>query len=213
MNLKKKTAHSVKESRVVKKPEERKNELLDIALKLFMQKGYENTSVKDIYTEAKGSFGMFYHHFKSKEEIFSQAMDKFAALFTGKLSSILLDREVPYTDRYNAFLKHYIEFLKGRDKVSGNKFGKIDILVFRTLNFKLLSESIHPIELFIEEGKEKGILLVENVHHTAVFLIYGIWGNIYEEAKRTGSNKNAKNILSQLSNFIPWNLKPETTIP
>jgi AcrR family transcriptional regulator len=59
-------------SGTVKKPDERKDELLDIAEKLFMEKGYENTYVKDIYTKANGSFGMFCHHFKSKDEVLEE---------------------------------------------------------------------------------------------------------------------------------------------
>ncbi|MCC0650441.1 TetR/AcrR family transcriptional regulator [Clostridioides sp. ZZV15-6598] len=68
-------------ARVVKKPTERKQELIDIAIKLFLQKGYDETSIKDIYSEANGSFGMFYHYFKSKEEIFKVVMNRYTDLF------------------------------------------------------------------------------------------------------------------------------------
>ena len=186
-------------ARVVKKPEERKNELLDIALKLFMQKGYENTSVRDIYTEAKGSFGMFYHHFKSKDEIFALSMEKFASLFTKKLSSILLDEQIPYAKRYKAAIKHYIEFLEGRDRV---RYGEIDISIFRLLNLKMVNESIHPIYSFIQEGVKNNFFHVKDSYTTAVFIAYGIWGNIYEGAKSIKSNKNAKSILSNLPGLI-----------
>ncbi|WP_434302893.1 TetR/AcrR family transcriptional regulator [Clostridium botulinum] len=64
---------------IVKKPEVRKDELLNVAEKLFIEKGYENTSVKDIYAEVNGSFGMFYHHFKSKEEVLEEVNKKMLA--------------------------------------------------------------------------------------------------------------------------------------
>jgi len=185
-------------SRVVKKPEERKNELLDIALRLFMKKGYENTSVRDIYSEANGSFGMFYHHFRSKEEIFAAAMDKYSHLFTAKLSDILLDEEVPFNKRMSMAITHYVDFLKGRDKVRDKSDGAIDISVFRELNLKMVSESIRPIESFLEEGVRKKIFQTDDIHMIAIFVTYGIWGNIYEASKRISSNKDAAALLSKL---------------
>ncbi|GEM_PF-749507 len=80
-------------SRVVKKPDERKEELLDIATKLFVEKGYENTSVKDIYSQANGSFGMFYHHFKSKEEVLEEANKRMKQKLFDEIRSIMLNED------------------------------------------------------------------------------------------------------------------------
>ncbi|WP_273360422.1 TetR/AcrR family transcriptional regulator, partial [Anaerococcus octavius] len=53
--------------RNVKDPEERKQELIDIASSLFEKYGYEKVSVRDILAEVNGAPGMFYYYFKSKE--------------------------------------------------------------------------------------------------------------------------------------------------
>ena len=53
-----------------KYPEETINQILTVALNLFMQKGYDQTSIQDIINELGGlTKGAIYHHFKSKEEI------------------------------------------------------------------------------------------------------------------------------------------------
>ncbi|MGN6711619.1 TetR/AcrR family transcriptional regulator [Anaerocolumna jejuensis] len=46
--------------------------ILDTAAKVFSQKGYHYTSVKDIVEEANISIGSFYFYFKSKEELFEE---------------------------------------------------------------------------------------------------------------------------------------------
>jgi len=189
-------------ARVVKKPEERKEELLEIALKLFLQKGYENTSIKDIYTEANGSFGMFYHHFKSKEEIFALSMDKYVNIFIDRLVDALLDDAIPYEQRYNKAIIRLIEFLNGRDKVIGYERGDLDVSVFRLLSLKILGESVNIVQLFLEEGSKKGLLQVENVHQSAIIITYGIYGVIREEGLRMSNNKNALSVLSNLSTQI-----------
>ena len=54
---------------VKKTPEQWKKEILDAAQKLFISKGYEETSISDIMDMAGGAKGMFYRCFKSKEEV------------------------------------------------------------------------------------------------------------------------------------------------
>lgn len=55
--------------RISKNGDIRKQELLDAALKLFYEKGYERTSVNDIIDVVEVTKGAFYYYFKSKEEV------------------------------------------------------------------------------------------------------------------------------------------------
>lgn len=62
------------EVRIIKK-EIRKKELLNIAYKLFMTKGYENTSVDEIIAEAKIAKGTYYYYFESKEATLEKVIE------------------------------------------------------------------------------------------------------------------------------------------
>lgn len=54
-----------------KYPEKTVEQILEAAAKLFMEKGYEQTTILDIVGGMQGlTRGAFYHHFKSKEEVF-----------------------------------------------------------------------------------------------------------------------------------------------
>lgn len=60
-----------------KYPEETVNLILETAMKLFAEKGYEHTSIQDIINNLGGlSKGAIYHHFRSKEEILSAVTTK-----------------------------------------------------------------------------------------------------------------------------------------
>ena len=63
--------------RVSKKPEERKNEILDNAEKLFSIKGYSKTTVNDILLAVGIAKGTFYYYFKSKEEVMDAIVMRF----------------------------------------------------------------------------------------------------------------------------------------
>ena len=60
-----------------KYPEITVERILNAAQRLFLEKGYENTTIQDI-VDALGDLtkGAIYHHFKSKEEILDAVSDK-----------------------------------------------------------------------------------------------------------------------------------------
>ncbi len=63
-----------------KHPEETINRILDIAFRLFMEKGYDRTSIQDIIDHLGGlSKGAIYHHFKTKEDILMAVMERITA--------------------------------------------------------------------------------------------------------------------------------------
>ena len=63
-----------------KHPEETVNLILSVAFRLFMEKGYEHTSIQDIIDNLGGlSKGAIYHHFKSKEDILFAVTDRMTA--------------------------------------------------------------------------------------------------------------------------------------
>lgn len=60
-----------------KYPEETVQTILDSAFKLFLEKGYEQTTILDIVNGMGGlTRGAFYHHFKSKEEVLDALGDR-----------------------------------------------------------------------------------------------------------------------------------------
>ena len=57
------------------KGEKRKQELLNIAYQMFVQKGYEETSIDEIIAEAHIAKGTYYYHFPSKEATLEAVID------------------------------------------------------------------------------------------------------------------------------------------
>lgn len=57
------------------KKEIRKKEIIKIAYNLFINKGYENTSVDEIISVAKIAKGTYYYHFESKEQLLEEVIN------------------------------------------------------------------------------------------------------------------------------------------
>ena len=63
--------------REVKPAEERRKDILDAALRLFVSKGFADTSVSDIAAEAGMATGTVYLYFPSKEHVLQGLHDRF----------------------------------------------------------------------------------------------------------------------------------------
>ena len=67
----------------------RRDELLGIAARLFAEKGFRNTTVRDIADAAGILSGSLYHHFDSKESMVDEILSTFQEELFGQYDAIL----------------------------------------------------------------------------------------------------------------------------
>lgn len=72
-----------------KYPEQTLERIIDTSTRLFIEKGYEQTSIQDILDALNLSKGGLYHHFKSKEDILNAVIKKRAEKVTEMLHEII----------------------------------------------------------------------------------------------------------------------------
>jgi AcrR family transcriptional regulator len=76
--------------------EETRKKILDSAIRLFAEKGYETTGVAEICTAAEVSKGAFYHHFPSKQAIFLELFrDWLVQIDVGLGATLKMSSSVP----------------------------------------------------------------------------------------------------------------------
>ena len=73
--------------RISKEPEARKQEILETAMKLFAEKGYEKTSISDIAKEIGVAQGLCYRYFPSKDILFQTAVNEYANILVDKIKN------------------------------------------------------------------------------------------------------------------------------
>ncbi|MDZ5620402.1 TetR/AcrR family transcriptional regulator [Nocardioides sp. HM23] len=71
----------------------RRDQLLAIAAQLFAEKGFKNTTVRDIADAAGILSGSLYHHFDSKESMVDEILSTFQAELFGDYDEILASNE------------------------------------------------------------------------------------------------------------------------
>lgn len=91
-------------ARTVKQPDERKQELLDAAMRLFVERGFSATSMRDIAREAHVTPGLAYHYFDSKQNLFSEALEAYAQRCAEQGIAVLDDPNLTLSDKIDALL-------------------------------------------------------------------------------------------------------------
>lgn len=89
-------------ARTVKDPEERKRDILETAMALFVERGYEAVSMRDISHAAGITPGLCYHYFDSKQKLFSAALEAYAEDCCRDYIRILDDASISLADKIDA---------------------------------------------------------------------------------------------------------------
>ncbi len=88
--------------------EDRRQRILDTALRLFGSVGYFNTSLQDIRREADVSIGTIYHYFQNKEAIAGALYQELVAMMSSTLDSIFAAHDATHS-RGRAVMAFFFE--------------------------------------------------------------------------------------------------------
>jgi AcrR family transcriptional regulator len=79
----------------------RRQELIDAALQLFCDKGYDKTSVNDILHKVGVAKGTFYHYFKSKEELLDQLVQRLTDHAMSEINKVVENKKLNAIEKLN----------------------------------------------------------------------------------------------------------------
>ena len=159
--------------RIVKKPEERRQEIVATARELFQKKGYENTAMQDIMGALGIAKGTIYHYFKSKEELLEAVVEDTANEYIAGLEKVLNETEGTGLDKMRALIasgnveEQYQEILEHLHR-PGN-------VSMHTQQLAVTLSRLAPLYASaIQQGIEEGIFQSEHPLECAEFLLAGI---------------------------------------
>lgn len=155
-----------------KDSEERKDEFIDVAEKLFKENGIVDTTVNSIVKEMDVAKGLFYYYFNSKDDIINAISEKYNTLFNEMMSEEI--NQPIYEQRLEHFVKnctHSFNIMKKR--LSGEEKADLSRLINKSKEeAEIVSAS--GLAKMIEDGNTAGKLHIENPKYLAEILIAGI---------------------------------------
>lgn len=186
--------------RIVKQAEQRKEEILICALKMFAEKGFRNTSVNSILEELHIAKGTFYYYFKSKEEILDAALLYYIDKLKVKLEQTLSDVTLPASEK---FVRVVLQASENDDIVKCHIISAIHQSGNELLHEKSLVLSVEcmlPILVrIVEEGNSEGCFHVRYVQTTVETILIAAQFMFDERYFAHQTEDNAKRLQEYVS--------------
>ena len=161
--------------RISKDPAERKQEIIETAMRLFYEKGYEKTSISDIAREMNVAQGLCYRYFPSKEALFDTAVEQYAQLQVDQMTSILkkpgmtlieIVEQMPTfidAEQENSYMKKVFHGPGSRE-------------VHLRLSMSICAKMQPIVQKLLEEANERGETQIQDTAAVASFCVYGQLG-------------------------------------
>lgn len=144
--------------RVIKDAEERRNEILDVAERLFCTKGFDRTSTNDILNEIGIARGTLYYHFKSKEDILDGMIERVTNQIVSKAAVIALDDSVSVLERLTRTILSLNVDNELGDMIMEQVHKPQNALLHQKLEERLLGRVNILITKIVEDGIKQGIM-------------------------------------------------------
>ena len=152
----------------------RQEELMDAALKLFIDKGISATSIDEIVTSAGVSKGGFYHHFASKEALLGALQERYITDFMTVL--VKAQGALPADDwhgRLDTWLKAGVDHLYEAQPVHDVVFHEFASPNHKEMNQNIVVDHMHD---FLAAGTQAGAWSVSHPRLMAVMLFNAVHG-------------------------------------
>ena len=159
---------------MAKTKEERRNEIIETAGKLFEEKGYEQTQVQDIVNEIGVAKGLFYYYFKSKDEVMEELADRYADAIIDAVNK-LIDKDIATFDKINRIFQIFIDSAEKKFGIFMGilnvKNGKIHERIF----FNVGKKMVPLVTELILSGNDNGECNCSDPKFITEFLVSGLF--------------------------------------
>lgn len=157
------------------KTKEQKDHILNMAIRLFNEKGYDKTTLDEINKISEVSKGTFYHYFKSKEDLLDYFASRMSNDIMPQIQLIALNKNINALTKFNKIIrkiKKYKIFHRHEIKtIFSIMYNDENIKLRHKLISKVKSEYIPLFSKIIKQGKEEGVFKVDDPFMAAEILM------------------------------------------
>lgn len=152
------------------KGQRRKKELLQIAYRMFIEKGYDNTSIDEIIAEAGIAKGTYYYHFPSKEATLEAVIEMMISEEAERAKEVI-SAPIPVPQKIVAV----IMTMRPQQEESGiaNTLERSEnIVMHEKANSRLLDVTTPILTEVVKEGISQGIFDCTNIEERVKMILF-----------------------------------------
>lgn len=157
--------------RVTKDPEERREELVDIAEKLFIEQGYEETAVSDIVKKARVAQGTFYYYFKSKDEVLDAIIDRYLNEIMTIIDKQVHRKDIDAVDKILQLIRGSISFGQTKERMVNYFHEEKNAHLHFKMEQKIYPKLANPLKKIIDQGISEKLFETKYPYETALLIL------------------------------------------
>lgn len=166
-------------TRTVKKPDMRRQELLDIGVKLFFEAGEKGISIQQVVKRANVATGLFYYYFKSKDEFLDEALNNYVSVQILSLETILENSTLTTWGKLDAVLDAYFKYAKKMAPLRSST--PFHTEKHYALTEKLIAQLKNKVSELLLQGMSENVFDVNDAYITAGFVLKGLT-SVFDES-------------------------------
>jgi len=179
---------------------DKKEQIIDAAIELFAQKGFEGTSIRDLAAKADVNVAMVNYYFGSKEKLFEALVEMKAASGRGMLESVLNDTKLTPLEKIDRVIDSYIERLF-HNRLFHRVIHQELMLNQREMLQQIIADILYPNTLIIRQIIEDGIKKKDFKKVDVDLTITSLIGTINQVLL---SKKMCLKMLNKESGYVPY---------
>lgn len=177
---------------VQKRAVEKKKKLVESAKKVFNEKGYYSTNIKDITSEAGASVGLFYKYFTDKTDIYLEALES------------LVEEEMKIVFE---FREKIINEEDKREVIKKYIFSRLETIKYNSIlnEFHILIKSEEDMKDTLGKAKEEYLKIIQGI-------LTSLWQGATERKLEVGAMMMWRTVQSniiEINNLDDSELKSE----
>ncbi len=153
----------------MKKGEQRKRELLEIAYRMFLERGYENTSIDEIIARAGIAKGTYYYYFESKEATLEAVIDMMINKEVEKANEVIA-ASMPTPQKMVAVIYSFRP-IEDEQVIADALETRANIVMHDKVNRRIIEAAVPIITEVVKEGISQGILNCTNIEERVKMLL------------------------------------------
>ena len=144
-----------------KKGERRKQELLRIAYQMFIQKGYEETSIDEIIAEAHIAKGTYYYYFPSKEATLEEVINMMISDEVERARAVLA-APIPIPQKLVGVITS-LRPEQNESNIADTLNQKENIIMHEKISRRIVDEAVPLLTEVVSEGIRQGMFTCDHI--------------------------------------------------
>ena len=169
----------------MKKGERRKDELIKIAYKKFIENGYEQTSVDEIIEEAHIAKGTYYYYFRSKEQMLEEVIEKMFKNSSERAKDVIVST-LSIPEKMVGIILAYRPMAD--EMVIQDTFNQAEnIFLHDKVYKKLIADVVPLLSEIVREGIQQGLFDCDQIEERLKMILI-ISSRIFDEGNYTNND-------------------------